>query len=94
MYYLISQGRFGSHKYLMNLHVRRLEWSTDGWPLVSPERFANVPDLEIEAALLVGNWEQIDLYEATLKNISFRISFSEQGRCVRDKKIETITFNS
>jgi beta-xylosidase len=32
-YFFVSQGRLGSNKYLMNLHVRRMFWSPDGWPM-------------------------------------------------------------
>jgi arabinan endo-1,5-alpha-L-arabinosidase len=45
----------------MVLHVRKIFWTPDGWPIVSPERYAAVPATAITAAELAGNWEQIVL---------------------------------
>jgi arabinan endo-1,5-alpha-L-arabinosidase len=78
-YFFVSQGRLGSNKYLMNLHVRRLFWSPDGWPMVSPERYANVPDATFTADQLEGTWEHIELAETSRMNLSSRIAFLADG---------------
>lgn len=77
--YFVSQGRLGSNKFLMNLHVRRMEWTPDGWPLVSPERYANLPPQEISRDMLSGEWEHVSLAEVATKNSSTRIAFNENG---------------
>ncbi|HBT10970.1 MAG TPA: arabinan endo-1,5-alpha-L-arabinosidase, partial [Leeuwenhoekiella sp.] len=51
--------RPGENSFFMVLHVRKIHWTEDGWPLVSPERFANVAQTAINKEDLVGNYEQI-----------------------------------
>lgn len=46
---------------LMMGHVRAIVWTNDGWPLVLPERYGDVPQLPIAEDELYGNWELIDL---------------------------------
>jgi arabinan endo-1,5-alpha-L-arabinosidase len=60
-YFIAHQGRPGVDKYYMDLHVRKLFWTTDGWPVASPERYAFEKDSLISAADIVGNWERIVL---------------------------------
>jgi arabinan endo-1,5-alpha-L-arabinosidase len=45
----------------MNLHVRKLFWTADGWPVASPERYAWEKDSLIGQADLAGTWERIVL---------------------------------
>ena len=42
-------------------NVRAISWTEDGWPVVSPERYANVPKTTITEQSLLGTWEQITL---------------------------------
>lgn len=67
-WYFASQGRFptnvGGNAYsnaIMMGQVRCIRWTKDGWPLVMPERYGAVPQVEITENELVGNWEHIDL---------------------------------
>lgn len=60
-FYIAHQGRPGIDKYYMNLHVRKLFWTTDGWPVASPERYAWEKDSLIAQADIIGDWEQIIL---------------------------------
>lgn len=46
---------------IMMGHVRRIYWTEDGWPVVSPERYAGVIDAPISRDDLIGEWEVIDL---------------------------------
>ncbi|MDP4185128.1 MAG: arabinan endo-1,5-alpha-L-arabinosidase [Bacteroidota bacterium] len=74
-WYFATQGRLSppasnpndNCKYLMDLHLRELIWTEDGWPIVAPERFAAVPDKEITEGMLVGEWEHIVLTYAYQK---------------------------
>ena len=43
------------------MHVRKLFWTMDGWPVVSPERFARVAQTPVTQNELAGDWEQIIL---------------------------------
>lgn len=60
-YYMAHQGRPGENKYYMVLHVRKIHWTESGWPVVSPERFANVEQAPVAAEDLAGDWERIVL---------------------------------
>ena len=58
-YYMAHQGRPGENIFFMVLHVRKIHWTEDGWPIISPERYANVPQAEINESDLVGKYEKI-----------------------------------
>ena len=60
-YYMAHQGRPGENSFFMDLHVRPVFWTEDGWPIVSPERYAAVPQTAVTATDLVGTYEQIIL---------------------------------
>ena len=67
-WYYASQGRFPGNaegnaysNALMMGHVRSIRWSSQGWPLVMPERYGAVPQVPITEDELTGNWEHIDL---------------------------------
>ena len=45
----------------MDLHVRKLFWTSDGWPLASPERYAGEGDGLVAKDSLAGSWERIVL---------------------------------
>lgn len=40
-------------------HVRQIQWTEDGWPVLDPERYAAVPKTTIGEKSLIGTWEQI-----------------------------------
>jgi arabinan endo-1,5-alpha-L-arabinosidase len=60
-YYIGHQGRPGINKYFMDLHVRKLFWTKDGWPVASPERYAWEDNSTVAKDSLAGTWEQIIL---------------------------------
>jgi len=60
-YYMAHQGRPGINKYFMDLHVRKVFWTTDGWPVVSPERYAWEDNATVPVDSIAGSWEQIIL---------------------------------
>ena len=67
-WYFASQGRFpenvsgiNASNAIMMGQVRCMRWTEDAWPVVMPERYGAVPQVEIEESELVGNWENIDL---------------------------------
>lgn len=67
-WYYASQGRFpagwngnDASNALMMGHIRAIRWTKEGWPLVMPERYGNVPQVEITEKELTGTWEIIDL---------------------------------
>lgn len=46
---------------LMMGHIRSIQWTRDGWPVVMPERYGAVPRIPIKETDLAGDWENIDL---------------------------------
>ena len=61
-YYLASQARLSPENHLMDLHVRRVFWTKDGWPVLSPERYAGTEQMNIRKNDLAGEWEVITIH--------------------------------
>ena len=67
-WYYSSQGRLPANtngnaysNAIMMGHIRSIQWTADGWPVVMPERYAAVPQTIICDNDLVGTWENITL---------------------------------
>ena len=60
-YYLAHQGRPGVDKYFMVLHIRKMFWTDEGWPIVSPQRFAGTEQTPVTKTEIEGTWEKIKL---------------------------------
>lgn len=67
---------------IMMGHVRELDWTSDGWPVVAPERYANVHSTNVTEDAIVGTWEHIEMnYEYKTIQKSTTVYFTA------DKKI-------
>ena len=82
-YYLVHHIRSGNNPMKFYMNVRKIFWSEDGWPLVSPERYAGEVEQEIKEYLIIGEWETIILYrdlnriiDSKLVNLNFNKSIS------------------
>lgn len=64
-YYLAHQARLSPENQQMVLHVRRIIWTKDGWPIVSPERYDNDKDEKITSQNILGDWEIISIQGKT-----------------------------
>ncbi|MBM6992919.1 MAG: arabinan endo-1,5-alpha-L-arabinosidase [Prevotella sp.] len=67
-YWYASQGRLPANtngnaysNAIMMGHVRSIRWTQDGWPVVMPERYGNVPQLTILESELKGTWQNITM---------------------------------
>jgi arabinan endo-1,5-alpha-L-arabinosidase len=60
-YYMAHQARPAVNSYCMDLHVRKIFWTADGWPVVSPERYAWENNNNVLKDSITGLWEQIIL---------------------------------
>lgn len=60
-YFMAHQARPAVNKFFMDLHVRKIFWNPDGWPVVSPERYAWDGNAPVDKESIPGNWERIDL---------------------------------
>lgn len=55
-----TNGNAYSNAIMMG-HIRSIQWTEDGWPVVMPERYGAVPQTIIADNDLVGTWENITL---------------------------------
>ncbi|MGC8803983.1 MAG: glycoside hydrolase family 43 protein, partial [Bacteroidales bacterium] len=62
-YYMLHQGRLAPDNHMMVLHVRKMYWTPDGWPVVSPERYTTLSHKNVKKRHLPGRWEVISLSE-------------------------------
>jgi alpha-N-arabinofuranosidase len=60
-FFMAHQSRLSPMNQLMVLTVREIKWTADGWPVVSPERYAATPGAAIAGEQLAGEWEVIVL---------------------------------
>lgn len=83
-WYYASQGRLpenvsgiNASNAVMMGHVRKMRWTDDGWPVVMPERYAAVPDVEIGEAEIAGTYEHIVLdYKYGTQNTSTTLTLT------------------
>ncbi len=62
---------------IMMGHIRKMRWTTDGWPVVMPERYAGVPEVEIDESDLIGSWELIFLdYQSGRQQTSVKLTLN------------------
>lgn len=62
-FFMAHQGRLSPNNQLMVLHLRQLFFTEDGWPVVSPERYAGTAARTFKEADLAGEWEIIRVQE-------------------------------
>jgi arabinan endo-1,5-alpha-L-arabinosidase len=69
-FYIAHQGRPGIDRFYMVLHVRKLFWNSDGWPVASPERYAATQQTTVALDEIDGTWERIVLNYAVVPGFS------------------------
>ncbi len=65
-YFMVHQGRLSPDNHLMNLHLRQVFFTEDGWPVVSPQRYTGTPERKFSKSELAGEWEIIRIVEPPL----------------------------
>ncbi|WP_348798103.1 arabinan endo-1,5-alpha-L-arabinosidase [Flavobacterium adhaerens] len=87
---------------IMMGHVREIQWTEDGWPVVAPERYAGVPVTTINEASFIGTWEQITMnyqYATIQKSTTIyltadkKVSGGVTGTWSYDSSKKTLTVN-
>ena len=63
-FYMLHQGRLSPGNHLMDMHVREIFWTEDGWPVVSPQRYAGIPAESFINDDFIGEWEIIRIEES------------------------------
>lgn len=83
-------------------HVREIQWTDDGWPVIAPERYAGVPTTDITEATFIGTWEHIEMqYQyKTIQNATTiyltgdkKVSGGVTGTWSYDSTTKTLTIN-
>jgi len=59
-FFIAHQARPSVSRNMMDLHVRKIFWTEDGWPVVSPERYAGITETYIQEKEIPGYWEHIE----------------------------------
>lgn len=62
-YFMFHQARLSPRNALMVLHTREVFFNSEGWPVVSPQRYAGTEARTFNKEDLVGEWELIRLTE-------------------------------
>jgi arabinan endo-1,5-alpha-L-arabinosidase len=62
-YFMCHQGRLSPGHEMMDLHLREVFFTENGWPVVSPERYTGSEPRTFNNADLVGEWEIIRVKE-------------------------------
>lgn len=86
-WYYVSQQRMPANvagiaasNAIMMGGVRSIQWDSNGWPVVMPERYGAVPQATITASELEGTWEGIELsYEYGKQKTSKTFKLSGNG---------------
>lgn len=60
-WFMVHHAREWRNPSWMYLHVRKLVWTREGWPVVSPQRYAGEEEQEIPEQILGGEWEVVVL---------------------------------
>jgi arabinan endo-1,5-alpha-L-arabinosidase len=87
-WYFSSQGRLpkdlpgiNASNAIMMGHVREMNWTEDGWPVVMPERFAGVPQLPLSIEAMYGEYEIIDMnYQYKIIQTAKTFKLNSDGR--------------
>lgn len=64
-YFMAHQGRLAPSYQMMDLHLREMFFTPEGWPVVSPERYAGTPARRFAEKDMAGDWEIIRVMEPT-----------------------------
>jgi arabinan endo-1,5-alpha-L-arabinosidase len=62
-FFMFHQGRLSPYNAMMVLHTRQVFFTPEGWPVVSPERYAGSKPHRFEKEDLAGEWEMIRILE-------------------------------
>lgn len=80
-YYIVHHARGEKDTNWPYLHVRKILWSEDGWPMVLPERYTGEKEQQLTKKLVTGKWEIIELDKNNNQQLNSKtITLKENGR--------------
>lgn len=68
-FFMVHQGRLSPYNQLMDLHLRQVFFTEQGWPVVSPERYTGSKPRTFSKADMVGEWEILRIREPLAERI-------------------------
>ncbi|GFP76045.1 arabinan endo-1,5-alpha-L-arabinosidase [Clostridium fungisolvens] len=84
-YYIYHHIRTEQDPNWFYLNVRKIEWSKDGWPMVSPEKYAGEKEQKISKDAIAGQWDVILLAKDNNDIIpSEQYTFKSNGKIDKD----------
>jgi arabinan endo-1,5-alpha-L-arabinosidase len=85
-YFICHHARGERTKKHHGLHIRKIVWTEDGWPLASPERFSGEIEQAINPKAMEGLWDILiqDKHENNMIS-SRKYEFLSNGRISNDK---------
>lgn len=87
-FFIVHHARDGGNIELPYLHIRKIFWSEDGWPLVSPERYAGEENRIVEESEIFGKWELLEQNrENNIMISSFEVELNDKKEVINDGKI-------
>lgn len=93
-YYIVHHARGETDKNWPYLHVRKMLWTKDGWPVVSPERYAGETAQDIPKSMIAGEWEGMALDPSVDGQIqSVPYTLTDKGKIQSEKGSGTWTFD-
>ncbi|MDQ0256782.1 arabinan endo-1,5-alpha-L-arabinosidase [Evansella vedderi] len=85
-YFMAHHARAQADPNWSYLHIRKIVWTEDGWPVVSPSRYAGETLQPIPDLMLVGEWEhlrherdQVNVDSQTIEILSNGVVASNDG---------------
>ena len=80
-YFIVHHARGDKDTNWPYLHVRRILWSDDGWPVVSPERYTGEQEQKLNKEQIAGQWETIILDKDNNQQLSSsKITLKSNGK--------------
>ncbi|MDT9723127.1 arabinan endo-1,5-alpha-L-arabinosidase [Paenibacillus sp. ClWae2A] len=93
-YYIVHHARGETDKNWPYLHVRKMLWTKDGWPVVSPERYAGETTQDIPKSMIAGEWEGMALdpsVDGQIQAVAYTLT--SNGKIKSEKDSGTWTFD-
>ena len=93
-YFMVHQGRLSPQNQMMVLNVREIFFTPNGWPVVSPERYAGSKPVHFHSIDLVGEWELIRIIEPrTERDLEAGQILPGEGELKNDEKNTSFHIN-
>ncbi len=93
-YYIVHHARGETDKHWPYLHVRKMLWTSSGWPVVSPERYAGEQEQNIPASMLAGTWEGMAIDPSVDGQVqALPYTLTDKGKLEAEQGAGTWTFD-